>query len=250
MSPTHHRAVFAAFAIVAAGVVINVAVLQPTSGPVARASIAPALVLSEQLVPQTPARVETKPRVVASAQPSEQGARRFARLRPDAAHVDRSVDTLPEAPDAEGDAKTIGAIQRELSQRGYGQLTSDGVPGLVTRAAIMAFEYDHQMPLKGEATPMLLARIVLGGAASTVVDATAGQVRSSDAETVMRTVQQSLAALGYQVGKIDGRTGDDIARAIREFELDTGMKPTGRVSADIFVRLGRAVASQRPKPVQ
>lgn len=182
----------------------------------------------------------------------EPGVRRFARLRPDAALADRPGDRLPDAPDAEGDPETIKAVQRELSTRGYGQLNQDGVPGLVTRAAIMAYEYDNRLVLTGEATERLLARLLLGptGVVSDAPDPRAGQVRTAQAELVMRTVQQSLAALGYQTGKIDGKAGDEIARAIREFELDEGLKPTGRVSAEVFSRLGRVVASAKPKPVQ
>ena len=188
-----------------------------------------------------------------TAQPAmEQGARRFARLRPDAAHTNSPGDRLPDAPDAEGDPETIRAVQRELGFRGYGQLSIDGVPGLVTRAAIMAFEFDNHMALTGEATEKVLSRLLLGstGSAIAIADPAAGLVRSPQAELVIRTVQQSLAALGYQVGRIDGKPGDDIARAIREFELDEGLKPTGRVSADVFSRLGRVVASAKPKPIQ
>jgi hypothetical protein len=34
----------------------------------------------------------------------------------------------------------------------------------------------------------------------------------------------------------------------REFELDSGLKPTGRVSSEVFGRLGRVVAAAKPKP--
>ena len=251
MTPANHRVIFAAFTVLVAGVAGNVLLLQPVAPVVAIMQSAPNIALAAALA--EPARPQSKPAVamaVPKAVPMEQGARRFARLRPDAAQVNRPGDTLPDAPDAEGDPSTISAVQRELSTRGYGQLTPDGVPGLVTRAAIMAYEHDHQMPLKGEATATLLARIVLGSTGAATADPSAGRIRSAQAEIVMRTVQQSLAALGYQVGKIDGRTGDDIGRALREFELDEGLKPTGRISAEVFTRLGRAVASARPKPIQ
>jgi peptidoglycan hydrolase-like protein with peptidoglycan-binding domain len=182
----------------------------------------------------------------------EQGVRRFARLKPDAAKADAAGDTLPDAPEAEGDPETIRAVQRELTARNYGPLVPDGVPGLVTRAAIMAFEHDNRLPLTGEATEKLLARILLGasGGQTGNTEPAAGRVRSSQAEIVMRTVQSSLVALGYQVGRVDGRTGEDTERAIREFELDEGLKPTGRVSAEVFSRLGRVVASAKPQPVR
>lgn len=252
--PALHRSVLTAFAVVTVGVAANLVLLQPATSisktvralPTVPLTLSQAFLAPETVNPSTGAPPASRN----AGQPMELGPRRFARLN--AGQINRASDTLPEAPDAEGDTSTISAVQRELSARGYGQLTPDGVPGLVTRAAIMAYEFDHQMPLKGEATAALLARIVLGlsGSTGATPDPAAGRVRSPQAELVMRTVQQSLAALGYQVGKIDGRTGDDIARAIREFELDEGLKQTGRVSADVFSRLGRVVASAKPKPAQ
>ena len=259
MTPAHHRTIFAIFAVLVAGVAVNVLLMQPAV-PIA-ASVRPAVSMAANVAAGTgisadlvdPTRLDVKTNAAAAMPKSaqmEQGPRRFARLRPDAAQANRPGDTLPDAPDAEGDTATISAVQRELAARGYGKLTPDGVPGLVTRAAIMAYEHDNQLPLKGEASATLLARIVLGSTGAATPDPAAGRVRSAQAEIVMRTVQQSLAALGYQVGKIDGRAGDDIGRAIREFELDEGLKPTGRVSAEVFTRLGRVVASAKPKPIQ
>ncbi len=288
MTPAHQRMLFAGFGLMLVGVTINVLLLQPQQVP-GRAGADPAqmkleaerrqrLALDKLPTAQTKADAEpirgpeafrpddTKgpnsgppratsggPRPVAILPPLEQGQKRFARvLKPDAALADQPIDTLPDAPEAEGDPETIRAVQRELSARGYGPLNSDGVPGLVTRAAIMAFEHDSRAPLTGEATEKVLAHLLLG-ASGTVAqngDPAAGRVRSAQAETVMRTVQQSLAALGYKVGKIDGRAGDDTERAIREFELDEGLDPKGRVSAEVFSRLGRAVATAKPQPVR
>jgi peptidoglycan hydrolase-like protein with peptidoglycan-binding domain len=204
-------------------------------------------------IPSGPPRATSGgPHPVAILPPIEQGPKRLVRLKPDAAQADQPIDTLPDAPEAEGDPTTIRAVQRELTERGYGPLVSDGVPGLVTRAAIMAFEHDNRIALTGEATEKLLARLLMGasGPAGPAADPSAGRVRSAQAEIVMRTVQQSLVALGYQVGRIDGRAGEETQRAIREFELDEGLAPTGRVSAEVFSRLGRTVASARPQPVR
>jgi Putative peptidoglycan binding domain len=242
MPPSLLRAVLATFAAITVMVGVNIAFLQPSPLTLARTQPLAHALVSQQpltLVPLTLAQASVP------AAHYLDGARRFARLMPDQARVAGAGDTLPEAPDAEGDKQTITAVQRELVSRGYGPLTPDGVPGLVTRAAIMAYEFDHRLPLKGEATASLLARIVLGSSANETVDAAAGRVRSPEAEIVLRTVQQSLAGLGYQVGKIDGHTSDDIARAIREFEVDEGMKQSGRVSAELFTRLAKAVAAKK-----
>jgi hypothetical protein len=166
---------------------------------------------------------------------------RIARLSPDAANT----DMMPDAPDAEGDPAVIRAVQRELTARGYGTLQADGVPGLLTRAAIMAFEHDNKMGLTGEATERVLKRLLLGGTLEPQPEDVAGRVRSAHADQVIRTVQQSLATLNYQPGRLDGRVGEDTERAIREFEMDQGLVPTGRISADLFSRVAKAVAGSK-----
>ncbi len=183
--------------------------------------------------------VEERPQRLALVPP--QAAIRLARLKPDAA----SPDVIPEAPDAEGTSETIRAVQRELQLLGYGPLQVDGVPGLLTRAAIMAFEHDNRMALTGEATEKLLKRLLLGQSGEKAPASETGKVRSEQAEIVLRTVQQSLAALGYQPGKVDGRVGEETERAIREFEMDHGLDPTGRVSAELFSRLAKAVSNTK-----
>ena len=69
--------------------------------------------------------------------------------------------------------------------------------------------------------------------------------RSGNAEQITRTVQQSLAQLGYFAGKIDGRAGDDTVRSIREYEMDAGLTPSGRISAPLLIKLARS--SSGPK---
>lgn len=215
------------------------AAISPPSKP-ALAAAAQATAPSAPAAAQTPPKaVDERPQRLALAPP--QAAIRLARLKPDASHP----EIIPEAPDAEGTSETIRAVQRELQLLGYGPLQVDGVPGLLTRAAIMAFEHDNRMALTGEATETLLKRLLLGQSAEKVNASDTGKVRSEQAEIVLRTVQQSLAALGYQPGKVDGRVGEETGRAIREFEMDHGLDPTGRVSAELFSRLAKAVSNTK-----
>lgn len=62
----------------------------------------------------------------------------------------------------------------------------------------------------------------------------------------IRLVQQRLAALGYFTARIDGRTGEETDRAIREYEMDSGLVPTGKVSAALIDRLSRSVGVAKP----
>jgi len=129
---------------------------------------------------------------------------------------------------------TIRAIQRELRQKGYGNLASDGTLRPQTRAAIMAYEYDNGLLLTGQASEGLLTQILFGGSPAAEP---AGRVGSAEAAEVVRFVQQSLVALGYQPGASDGQLKAETVRAIREFEMDKGLVPKGRISVELMEKL-------------
>lgn len=134
--------------------------------------------------------------------------------------------------------ETTRAIQRELATLGYVPGPDDGTPGLMTRAAIMAFEFDNGLSLNAHADPDLLKVLLLGLPPQLASrDKKAGMVAGSEARRVVATVQQTLQKLGYHVGKSDGEFGIETERAIRDFESDQDMRETGRVSGRLVARL-------------
>lgn len=54
----------------------------------------------------------------------------------------------------------------------------------------------------------------------------------------VRAVQQSLQALGYDVGTVDGVFGDGTDRAIRAFQADQGLPVTGVAAGETMTQLG------------
>jgi peptidoglycan hydrolase-like protein with peptidoglycan-binding domain len=152
----------------------------------------------------------------------------------------RSVTVTPlapiEVPHDIGDVTR--AVQRELQIRGYETGVADGVPGLMTRAAIMGFEYDHGLALTGQPSQELLKRILLGGG-DRASKRLGSSGQSAQAQSVIQSVQTSLAKLGYKPGPINGRLTPETARAIREFEVDQALPESGRVSGPLVVRLAR-----------
>ena len=239
MTPGQARVALLSFLLVTAGVATNALFLQAGPVPASRA-------LADRTSTRPAADRAVKAGEAATARrgagawssPEEQ-ALRIARFAPEPG----KIDPAPAGPDDAADAETIRAIQRELKLRGYGPLPGDGLMGLGTRAAIMAFEHDNGMALSGEASNRLLKRILLGAADPASADNSgAGKVRSGHAEQVIRAVQQWLAALGYQPGRIDGRPSEETVKAIRDFEMDKGLVPRGRVSAELVARLSEAAA--------
>jgi peptidoglycan hydrolase-like protein with peptidoglycan-binding domain len=136
-------------------------------------------------------------------------------------------------------AEFTKGIQRELNARGYEAGQPDGVAGLVTRAAIFAYEYDNSLVLTGEPSEPLLSQIVLGSSSLTPNSARPGKMIASSGESLIRSVKQQLASLGYQTGAPGGALTPELARAVREFEVDQKLKATGRISAPMMSRLIR-----------
>lgn len=147
-------------------------------------------------------------------------------------------------------AEVIRGIQRELDARGYEAGQPDGVAGLVTQAAILAYEFDYGLPLTATASQELLSRIVLGTSAPQPAAPSLGRTATEEATGVIRLAEQALAQLGYQTGKIDGQLSEETARAIREFELDQKLPESGRISGPLISRLLKLQGSPTAEPAQ
>ena len=150
-----------------------------------------------------------------------------------------NLAAVPSAGDmAKGSATEVTrAVQRELQIRGYETGGSDGIAGLMTRGAIMAYEYDHNLPLSGQPSDRLLKAIILGERGK--ARGKGGEVKTAEAQDVVRSVQRSLAKLGYKPGAANGRLTPDTLRAIRAFEGDQALPETGRISGPLIARLLR-----------
>lgn len=166
----------------------------------------------------------------------EDAAARQAAADESAAHVD--------PPMSDGEKALAAAIKLELKSRGYGVGDSPAELDLQARAAILAFEADHDLRLTGEATEPLLHHLLLG---SSRHETKAGAVPAPRAEEVIRTVQVGLRRAGHQEVTVDGRMTAQTAEAIRAFERSHGLKVTGRVSGDLVARL-QHVARDRAAP--
>lgn len=220
MTPSHSKPVFALFVALSVGLGINMLMLQPAGGRVA----------SGRGQPDQRAAIKPAARVMAMA------VETWGAKQPAAAAAD--LGRVGDGPD------TIRAVQRELEARGYQPGGEDGVPGLVTRAAVLAYEHDNNLPLTAEPSEALLKHLLLGETQG-AVKARGDETPGPQAEQVIRTVQQSLAKAGYAVGKVDGRVGEETVRAIREFETDQNLRETGRISGQLMARLGTLAGQGR-----
>jgi peptidoglycan hydrolase-like protein with peptidoglycan-binding domain len=223
MTPGQARGALAGFALVLAGATVNAVYLQQGE----RAPLRDA---------RQPSRLERKP-AVAAALPHGGAAAPEAPLR--IARFAPAPTPVPARVEAGADPETVRAIQRELATRGFGPLPSDGSLDLATRAAILAYEQDQRLAPTATPSADLLRRLVLGTPIATAApgEASAGQAASTEAEAVIAGIQRSLVRLGYRPGRADGQFGEETAHAIHDFEIDRGMVPKGRISAELVRQL-------------
>jgi peptidoglycan hydrolase-like protein with peptidoglycan-binding domain len=220
MTPTAVRFGLLAFAVLTGAMTTNIFVLQPPGRQIAGLDAARSSGTPDDSAAswsgRTAARNEGAPG--AAVPPMETGT-----LKPLAETADRSDLTR--------------AIQRELKSKGYEAGAVDGVAGLVTRGAIMAYESDAGLPLTGEPRQALLQHIVLGSAQIRPLGDGDQTPPGPEADAVIRAVQRALHQLGYVTSPPDGRLNDETRRAIRRFEADRKLAETGRISGELIAKL-------------
>ena len=125
-----------------------------------------------------------------------------------------------------------------LTQRGYDPGPIDGIYGVVTRAAVLAYQVDQGLPETGLVTEPLLQRIVWA----------TGQAGLTPyrLETValVSAIQETLAGLGYAPGPVDGIQGAGTRKAIKQFEKERGLPAKGRVSGKLLTEILRVTGTK------
>ncbi len=151
----------------------------------------------------------------------------------------------------------VAAIQKELAGRGLYGGAADGKMGPMTQGAIEAFERKAGMPVSGQATDALLAK--LRATRKTVaavapdarpyekvkaekgeLDAVAAAIRQADVDPqyipkadipasseLVMNIQRGLVNLAYADVTVDGVAGDQTREAIRHFEKHYRLPSTG-----------------------
>jgi peptidoglycan hydrolase-like protein with peptidoglycan-binding domain len=199
-----------------------------TSGPLPNSTVAK--------VTRGSAAGSTRQKQLASDPVGQLLANADADLSVRTADIGRAAADLP-APEAPpSDVGLITDIQRGLADRGYAAGAANGKAGLITRAAIMAFEFDQHFQLTGEPGEETLRRILLG------LEGPANQPPLSPGEKAGRIIagiQRLLQRLGYNPGPVNALLDDDTRKALRLFEADTGLVPKGRIAGDVVAEIAR-----------
>ena len=159
--------------------------------------------------------------------------------------IDRLVVAQPDpAPGPSRHQDLVRQVQSELTAKGYAPGPADGDAGLLTRAAILAFEHDRGLAATAEATDALLLSLRTPSGARRPAAGANWRAPTQTAATMVRTVQQHLIAAGYLTGTASGKFDARTTAAIRVFETANDLLPTGRISAPMVAKLQRAGASR------
>lgn len=133
------------------------------------------------------------------------------------------------------------ALQQDLTDAGYFEGEVDGVYGPETVEAVQALQKANGLPETGavdkatEAALRAELESVGGAAAQEEVASTAA-------------LQQTLTLAGYWNGPIDGQWTDELTDALKEFQNDLGVKPTGEVDAATITAFEESLAKAQETP--
>ncbi len=154
-------------------------------------------------------------------------------------------------------------VQISLRKIGLYEGPLDGINGPATERAIRTYQRSAGQPETGEADEALLALIMLHGDqpqasqvpmprakpgfSGTVAEGPGAATDSGiDADPQLMKVQKALSDLGYGPLTADGLLGANTTAAIKRFELDRGLPPTGEPGRKVIERLemisGRALS--------
>ena len=143
------------------------------------------------------------------------------------------------AADAVSDYTTT--LQQSLSLAGYYTDTVDGVYGPGTVEAVEALQKAHDLPVTG----------AMDSATSAALDSELADLGGDAAEQSVATaaaVQQTLSLAGFWTGPIDGEWTPALTEALKAFQTELGVKPSGEVDAATVAALERAIADLQAEP--
>ncbi len=148
----------------------------------------------------------------------------------------------PEATQQRADDLVL-AVQSALRQSGHYGGPLDGLSGPQTEQAIFAFQSANGLLATGEPSLELLAEIK---AAKAQDKSSLAELAAAEPEPMpdprVAAVQQALAISAYGPLRSDGFLGPQTHNAIRRFQQDHGLQPTGEITDALIVELRAAGA--------
>jgi murein L,D-transpeptidase YcbB/YkuD len=130
------------------------------------------------------------------------------------------------------------SIQQALATAGYYDGEVDGVYGPETVAAVEDVQEAHGLPLTG----------VVDKATADVLETDLRELGGQAADEALATtaaVQQTLKLAGFWDGPVDGNWTPALTEAVKAFQTDLGVAPTGSVDVATVRAVETAIAEAR-----
>ena len=158
--------------------------------------------------------------------------------------TDRAEDTLPLGEGARGEA--VRDVQRRLGALGH-DLDDDlgGEFGPATVSATRAFQCERGLPADGVCGPVTWAALVEAG--YRLGDRFLYHRAPCSAVTTWPSCRPASVRSASTPGRVDGICGPDTARALEEFQRNSGLTPDGICGPDSVAAL-RRLAGRRVGP--
>jgi peptidoglycan hydrolase-like protein with peptidoglycan-binding domain len=140
-------------------------------------------------------------------------------------------------------------IQRQLRKKGDNPGLTDGIWGLSTAAAVRSFQRSQGLAATGnlnlETIQALGLLPILNGTSGDIANLEKKRLQASRpgarlyiSPAALQDVQQALHLQGFTVGQADGIWGEKTQAAIRRYQHDNDMTPTGHIDLGVLDRLG------------
>ena len=126
------------------------------------------------------------------------------------------------------------ALQQSLRDAGYYDGEVDGVYGPATVDAIEALQKTHGLPITGIVDKASAAALQGDLAAK-------GGAIAQEAVASTSAVQQTLKLAGFWDGPVDGQWTPELTVAVKDFQTELGVTPTGAVDAATVAALEKAI---------
>lgn len=146
------------------------------------------------------------------------------------------VDAKAELAEAEAAMRDYTmTLQQSLLDAGYYDDEVDGVYGPATVDAVEALQRAHGLPVTGTVDNASAAALERDLAAK-------GGATEQEAAASTAAVQQTLKLAGFWDGPVDGEWTEALTGALKDFQTELGVEPTGAVDAATIAAVERAIA--------
>ena len=134
------------------------------------------------------------------------------------------------------------ALQHDLAEAGRYHGEIDGVYGPDTVAAVEALQKENGLPVTGAVDKTTAAALQSELVAQ-------GGIAAQQSLATTAAVQQTLKLAGYWDGPVDGTWTPALTEAVKRFQTELGVKPTGSVDTATVQALEKAITASQQPPI-